>query len=37
MLCLRDSIRDDDPSVQRLLRVVENADSLTALIRPRGR
>ena len=32
MLCLRDSIRDDDPSVQRLLRVVENADSLTALI-----
>ena len=32
MLCLRDSIRDDDPSVQRLLRVVESADSLTALI-----
>ena len=26
------AIRDDDPSVQRLLRVVENADSLTALI-----
>ena len=32
MLCLRDGVRDDDPSVQRLLRVVENADSLTALI-----
>ena len=32
MLCLRDSIRDDDPSVQRLLRVLENADSLTALL-----
>ena len=32
MLCLRDSIRDDDPSVQRLLRVIEDADSLTALI-----
>jgi hypothetical protein len=25
MLCLRDSIRDDDPSVQRLLRVLEDA------------
>jgi hypothetical protein len=32
MLCLRDSIRDDDPSVQRLLRVIEDADSLTALL-----
>jgi hypothetical protein len=32
MLCLRDSIRDDDPSVQRLLRALEDADSLTALI-----
>jgi hypothetical protein len=32
MLCLRDSIRDDDPSVQRLLRAVEDAPSLTALI-----
>ena len=32
MLCLRDRIRADDPSVQRLLRVIEDADSLTALI-----
>jgi hypothetical protein len=32
MLCLSDSIRDDDPSVQRLLRAVEDARSLTALI-----
>jgi hypothetical protein len=32
MLCLRDSIRDDDPSLQRLLRVLEDADSLTALV-----
>jgi hypothetical protein len=32
MLYLRDSIRDDDPSVQRLLRAVEDAPSLTALI-----
>ena len=32
MLCLHDSIRDDDPSVQRLLRAVEDAPSLTALI-----
>lgn len=32
MLCLHDSIRHADPSVQRLLRVVEDADSLTALI-----
>ena len=32
MLCLHDSIRDDDPSVQYLLRAVEDAPSLTALI-----
>jgi hypothetical protein len=32
MLCLHDSIRDDDPSVQRLLCAVEDAPSLTALI-----
>ena len=32
MLCLHDSIRDDDPSVQWLLRAVEDAPSLTALI-----
>ena len=32
MLCLHDSIRDDDPSVQCLLRAVEQAPSLTALI-----
>jgi hypothetical protein len=32
MLCLSNSIRDDDPSVQRLLRAVEDARSLTALI-----
>jgi hypothetical protein len=32
MLCLRDSIRDDDPSVQRLLRAMEASPSLTALI-----
>ena len=32
MLCLHDSIRDDDPDVQRLLRAVEDAPSLTALI-----
>jgi hypothetical protein len=31
MLCLHDSIRDDDPSVQCLLRVLEDAQSLTAL------
>ena len=31
MLCLRDSIRHDDPSVQRLLRLVEDARSLTEL------
>src|SRR5262245_4730836 len=28
MLCLHDSIRDADPSVQRLLRAVEDAPSL---------
>lgn len=32
MLCLHDSIRDDDPDVQCLLRAVEDARSLTALI-----
>ena len=32
MLCLHDSIRDDDPSVQRLLRTAEDAHSLPALI-----
>jgi hypothetical protein len=32
MLCLIDSIRDNDPSVQYLLRVLEDAGSLTALI-----
>ena len=32
MLCLHDSIRDDDPDVQRLLRAVEDAASLTALM-----
>jgi hypothetical protein len=32
MLCLPDSIRDDDPSLQWLLRAVEDASSLTALI-----
>ena len=32
MLCLPDSIRDDDPSMQWLLRVVEDAPSLAALI-----
>jgi hypothetical protein len=32
MLCLHDSIRDDDPSVQCLLRALEDAQSLTALI-----
>ena len=32
MLCLHDSIRHDDPSVQRLLSAVEDAPSLTALI-----
>lgn len=32
MLCLRDSIRDDDPSVQCLLRAMEASPSLTALL-----
>src|SRR5437870_2951476 len=32
MLCLHDSIRDDDQSVQRLLSAVEDAHSLTLLI-----
>ena len=32
MLCLHDSIRDDDPSVQRLLSAVEDAHSLTLFI-----
>ena len=32
MLCLHDSIRDDDPDVQCLLRVVEDARALTAFI-----
>jgi hypothetical protein len=32
MLCLHDSIRDDDPDVQRLLRAVEDAPALTALM-----
>ena len=31
MLCLTDSIRDDDPSVQHLRRVLEDACSFTAL------
>jgi hypothetical protein len=32
MLCLQDSIRDDDPSMQRLLRAVEDAHTLTMVI-----
>ena len=32
MLCLHDSIRDDDPSLQWRLRAVEEAPSLTALV-----
>jgi hypothetical protein len=32
MLCLHDSIRYDDPSVQRLLRAVEETHTLTALL-----
>jgi len=32
MLCLHDSIRHDDPAVQRLLRAVEDAPSLTAVL-----
>jgi hypothetical protein len=31
MLCLNDSIRDDDPSLQRLLSAVEETHTLTAL------
>jgi hypothetical protein len=32
MLCLHDSIRHDDPALQRLLRTVEEAPSLTTVI-----
>ena len=32
MLCLHDTIHDDDPAVQRLLSAVEDAHSLTAFI-----
>ena len=32
MLCLHDSIRYDDPAVQRLLSAVEHVPYLTALI-----
>ena len=32
MLCLNDSIRHDDPSVQRLLRAVEEAHALPTLV-----
>jgi hypothetical protein len=32
MLCLRDSIRDDDPCVQRLLGTLEEAHTLPALV-----
>ena len=32
MLYLHDSIRDDDPNVQRLLRAVESVPALPALI-----
>ena len=32
MLCLHDSIRHDDPALQRLLSAVEDAPSLTAVI-----
>ena len=32
MLCLHDSIRPNDPTVQRLLSAVEDAHSLTAFI-----
>jgi hypothetical protein len=32
MLCLHDSIRDDDPDMQRLLRAVEDAPALPVLI-----
>ena len=36
MLCLSNSMRDDDPSVQRLLRAVEDAPSLPAVILAAG-
>ena len=32
MLCLRDSIRHDDPRVQQLLSTIEEAQTLTQLI-----
>jgi hypothetical protein len=32
MLCLSDSIRHDDPSVQQLLRTIDEAHTLTQLI-----
>ena len=32
MLCLSDSIRHDDPSVQQLLKTIEEAQTLTQLI-----
>ena len=32
MLCLSDSIRHDDPSVQQLLKPIEEAQTLTQLI-----
>ena len=32
MLCLSDSIRQDDPAVQQLLRTIEEAHTLTQLI-----
>jgi hypothetical protein len=32
MLCLHDSIRHNDPAVQRLLSAVDDAHSLSALI-----
>ena len=32
MLCLSDSIRHDDPSMQQLLNTIEKAQALTQLI-----
>ena len=32
MLCLSDSIRHDDPSMQQLLNTIERAETLTQLI-----
>ncbi len=32
MLCLQDSIRHDDPSVQRLCDALEDARTLSALV-----